>query len=359
LNEEGWSCRHARCGEKVGLTDAAEAFRLSGLLGKIPVQQKAFVLCTKNHLTEISWVTAWREMVHQLKFQTKAAKQAADVQKNQTDKQEQYTANIRFADKSSRFFREAQSPEHAYAEMRRLRELLRRYADRPWPRSWQLRDSLYDLVSALYSYNELKKYAEVMMDQDLSYRLLRRLYHTVGGTQRTVSFPDAAAAVGLDSNQALGVFDYLTANELITPVTEDGQAVRLTSRGIREIQQSEISPDEPTEHFSPQVIQHNVFNAPVGNVQGPQSHAHVTQNIGASVEGVLREVEKIRQRINGLQLENHAHAVELVDELEQQVQSSKPPRNSIKSLLGELVTTTKDIAVEVAASAISKSLGIN
>lgn len=179
-----------------------------------------------------------------------------------------------------------------------------------------------------------------------------------GGARQPVFFPEAATEEGLNDNDSIGVLNYLINNGLVTLETDDGW-VRLTERGVAEIEHAEDFPNEPTEHFPTQVIQQNIFNAPVANVQGPQSHAQVNQNVGADISEVLREVEKIRQRIRQIPLEDSTQASQLLEELEQHVQSPKPPLRSIKAVLKELVEMTKDIAVEVAAAAISKSLSIS
>lgn len=358
--DKGWRCRHHQCDQRIGLTDMAEAFRLGGALGNIPDELRAFVVCPRRHVSEIPWHVAWSEMIAHLSDLTASAKSAAKVQKNEknAESQEKYVLNTKFADKSSALLEEALALEYTYTDRKQLRARLRPYAGRRWPRSRRLRDSLYDLLAMLWSFDQAQLSAEILMAQDLNYRLLRRLYHVTGGARQRVFFPEAAAEEGLNNNDAIGVLNYLIDNGLVTLETDDGW-VRLTERGVAEIEHAEDFPNEPTEHFPTQVIQQNIFNAPVANVQGPQSHAQVYQNAGTDISQVLREVEKIRQRIWQIPLEDSAQAAQLVEELEQHVQSPKPPLRSIKAVLKELVETTRDIAVEVAAAAISKSLGIS
>lgn len=102
---------------------------------------------------------------------------------------------------------------------------------------------------------------------------------------------------------------------------------KLTHQGIKEVERSLQKPEEPTEHFSLQIIQN--FNAPVGAVQtGPHATANVTQNIGAGLSDVFSLLEQLKLQVSELPQEQQEDASVSIEALEYELklQDKNPKR---------------------------------
>jgi hypothetical protein len=189
------------------------------------------------------------------------------------------------------------------------------------------------------------------------YQMLHKLWEAVGGKEYAeADFFGIARAMGLNEDEANEIYGYFTSEGLFGNRGVDG-GVSLSHKAIVEIEQSITQPNSGTEHFPSTVIQN--FNAPVGSVQtGSHSVAHVTQNFGSSASEVINLIRELRQNLQTLPPDQRQEAIEVVDALEEEVQSSTPRKGRIKAFLGQLGEFTANTASSVIAAAIAKSLGM-
>lgn len=189
------------------------------------------------------------------------------------------------------------------------------------------------------------------------YQVLHKLWEATGGREYVdVDFFEVARQAGLCEGEVQEVYHYFTNEGLFGNRLVDG-GVSLSHQAIVEIEQSVANPGRGTEHFPSTVIQH--FNGPVGSVQtGPHSVAHVTQNFGAGASDVLNLIRELRESLQSFPPEQRQEVIEVVDALEEEVQSSAPRKGRIKAFLGQLSSFTANTASNVIAAAIAKSLGM-
>lgn len=197
----------------------------------------------------------------------------------------------------------------------------------------------------------------VQEKQRRRYLMLHKLWEAVDGREhKTVDFMEVATQAGFSEEEAKEIYNYFTdegffANRRVV------WGVSLSHKAIIEIEQSITNPNRDTEHFPSTVIQN--FNGPVGSVQtGSHSVAYVTQNFGASASDVMNLIRELRQNLQTLPPDQRQEAIEVVDALEEEVQSPAPRKGRIKAFLGQLGTFTANTASSVIASAIAKSLGM-
>jgi hypothetical protein len=188
------------------------------------------------------------------------------------------------------------------------------------------------------------------------YRVLRKLYDEADGeVGRGVSYRKVQEELRLADSEWWPTYYYLEAEGLIEEVASS--LVGITGPGVDEIERSRKAPREPTEHFPATVIQY--FTAPVGAVHtGPHSSSEVTQNFGANASEVLGLLQELRQGFQSLPEDEREQAMEVVDALEEEIQSQNPRKGSIRAFLGQIGSFAADTAANVAAAAIAKSLGM-
>jgi hypothetical protein len=101
------------------------------------------------------------------------------------------------------------------------------------------------------------------------------------------------------------------------------------------------------------------INGPVGVVQtGAQSNAQVKQTFGTKTSDVLELIREFRQSLQSLPPDQQQEAAEVVDALEEEIQSDTPRKGRIKAFLFQLASFTSNTASNVIATAISRALGI-
>lgn len=189
------------------------------------------------------------------------------------------------------------------------------------------------------------------------YLVLHKLWEAAGGRENVdVDFFEVARQAGLSEDEAHDVYNYFTNEGLFGTRLVDG-GVSLSHQAIVEIEQSVANPSRGTEHFPSTVIQN--FNAPVGSVQtGPNSVAHVTQNFGAGASDVLNLIRELRQSLQFFPADQRQEVIEVVDALEEEVQSPSPRKGRVKAFLSQIGSFTANTASNVIATAIAKSLGM-
>jgi hypothetical protein len=188
------------------------------------------------------------------------------------------------------------------------------------------------------------------------YRVLRKIYDAAGGeVGNGVPYRKVQEELNLGDIEWWPTYYYLEAEGLIEEVASS--LVGVTGVGVDEMERSKKSPPEGTEHFPATVIQY--FNGPVGSVQtGAHSSSQVTQNFGFNTTEVLKLLEELRRGFQSLPEGEREQAIEVVDGLEEEIQSSNPRRGRIRVFLGQIGSFAANTASSVAADAIAKSLGM-
>lgn len=197
----------------------------------------------------------------------------------------------------------------------------------------------------------------VQRKQERRYLMLLKLWEAVGGKEGVqVDYMEVARAASFETEEAKEIYKYFM-NEGFFQNRRVVWGVTLSHKAVIEVEQSISNPTGGTEHFSSTVIQN--FNAPVGSVQtGPHSTANVTQNFGSSASEVLALIPELRESLQALPPGDREEAIEIVDALEEEVQSPAPRKGRLKAFLGQLGSFTANTASNVIADAIAKSLGM-
>jgi hypothetical protein len=197
----------------------------------------------------------------------------------------------------------------------------------------------------------------VQRKQERRYLMLLKLWEAVDGKEYvTVDFMEVAQKAGVAEDEAEEIYNYLWGEEMFGD-RRPTWLVQLSHRAIVEIEQSLNYPERGTSHFPSTVIQN--FNAPVGSVHtGPNSSSNVTQHFGANVSEVVGLLNQLRSDFQSFPPEQKEEALEVVDALEEEIQSPTPRKGKIRAFLGQLATFTANTASSVAAEAIAKSLGM-
>lgn len=146
----GWFC--PRCGERVGMSDEAEAFLLRGALGDIPDSFEAYVVCSGGHSTQIPWAQAWNVMRNHLAgLYARARGKAAGYEQRTDPKFKPLLERERaFERKSYLLMSKGELMEYANAEPGGLLAGLKAFAHKSWPK--RDREALYHLLAATESY---------------------------------------------------------------------------------------------------------------------------------------------------------------------------------------------------------------
>ena len=190
------------------------------------------------------------------------------------------------------------------------------------------------------------------------YLLLDKIYELTDGDESKILMLEAPEE--LDSKEVLSIVRYLAGEGLVDSLADEAPLLRISHRGVVEVEYSRLNPREPTEHFSAQVIQH--FHGTVGSVQtGNQNVANVRQEIGdPQLVDLLREV---RRHLKGETSDVQREGSELLDGLEAEVNASSPSESRIKLYLtglGNFVKDTgKDLLVEIGSKLITNQIGLS
>jgi len=185
----------------------------------------------------------------------------------------------------------------------------------------------------------------VLKKQQNRYKMLKAIYEAGSSEYRPVNLYDIGKELGLVREEINDAELYLLGQGLITRFDDQG-GIRLMHKGTVEVESSIQHPNNPTEHFSTQVIQpiQNFYGA-VGAVQNAShSTANVTQNIGISAPELLNILGELRRRLQNSSLspEQQTEAIDLVDSIEEETKSPTPKPSRLKAFMMSLT----QIAVE-------------
>lgn len=180
--------------------------------------------------------------------------------------------------------------------------------------------------------------------QEQRYAILRYMYIVEFEEKNNRVDPFRAHLIALSlpySEQEIeSALTYLAGEHLARVVAtymNGTKSYKLTHQGVKEIESSFQKPEEPTEHFPPQIIQN--FNGPVGAVQtGTHATANVTQNVGADLSAVLSSLEQLKLQVSELpqkQQEDVSVSIEVLeDELKLQDKNPRRIRAALAGLKG-------------------------
>jgi hypothetical protein len=223
-----------------------------------------------------------------------------------------------------------------------------------------------------------------MKEEDLMYNLryimrenqkkrllvLRGLFDLSFGVPCIVSISIFCKVTEIDDYDVLEAARYLEEEGLLT-IKEDvkdewagaptpGPYLRLTHKGIVEVEQSITNPTEPTPNFPATVIhQYNNYNASVGAVQtGQYSTAHAVQNSSVEFPEAIKHTENLRQQIKSLPSESQEAATQLIGGLEDEFRLSQPRKARVRAFLKELYELTDKISVRKSLASLAKQYDI-
>ena len=159
--------------------------------------------------------------------------------------------------------------------------------------------------------------------------------------------------------------DYLQSKDLLDKAGMDG-FLKITARGIDEIEKAMGSPEQGTEHFPPNVTLHvqtmNVGN--VGNVEGSQQNIVGSTNVtavqnmqqGMTIEdfaNLAREIRSFQQDL-GLSPEDEEILEAELKTIEAQASSPKPKLKLLKEVAG----TVRGILVKAAPGIVTAGVKV-
>lgn len=181
----------------------------------------------------------------------------------------------------------------------------------------------------------------IVQKQKVRYGLLLRIYELTDGDETQIlnlEIPEGLE--GLDSREALSALDYLAGEGLLKSLANEAPLVSITHLGVVEVEKSLLSPKQPTEHFSPQVIQQH-FHGAVGAVQtGNQNVANISQNI--SDQDVIGLLEELKLHMVDEPPERQRQGIELLEGLEHEIRAPEQSKPRIRLFLEGLGSFVKD-----------------
>jgi len=198
----------------------------------------------------------------------------------------------------------------------------------------------------------------ILEKQRKRYLLLLKIYELTGGDESKMMMLEVPE--GLNSEEVQSIVDYLAGEGLVESLADEAPLLKITHRGVVEVEQSLLNPKEPTEHFSQQVIQN--FHGPVASVQtGNQSVSNVTQTISGDPH-LIDLIQQLRHHIVDETPEKQREGYELLEGLQSEVIASGPSESRMRLYLkglGSFVKDTgKDLLVEIGSKVIGGQLGL-
>jgi hypothetical protein len=192
----------------------------------------------------------------------------------------------------------------------------------------------------------------ILEKQKKRYGLLLRVYELTGGDEAKILMLEAPE---LDSNEVQSIVLYLAGEGLVQSLADEAPLLRITHRGVVEVEESLLNPKQSTEHFLPQVIQH--FHGDVGSVQtGNQNVANVVQNLASDAD-MLALLRELRRHIVDEPAEKQQQGLELLEGLEIEVKAETQSKPRMKVFLEALGTFVKDTGQKLLVEIGSRLVG--
>jgi hypothetical protein len=209
---------------------------------------------------------------------------------------------------------------------------------------------------------------EIRERQSRRFRFLKHLYDETQNfykkeTTRSNQIPlfstdDLGDELGFTAAETEQIVRYLSDEGLVKRVT--GKSTTIAHRGVIEVEDALTKPDQPTDHFPPNVVQYIVSAQQITNSsiqQGTVDSIIVT--LPSSALADMREfIETLRSILSDLPLsdEDKAEATAEMATIESQLQSPRPKRNIIRTSLETLMRILRDVPANVAANIIAANL---
>jgi hypothetical protein len=198
-------------------------------------------------------------------------------------------------------------------------------------------------------------------NQEKRLLLLRKLFEISFGDRALVSTSIFAQMTGWYEHD---VAERLAEEGLLTIESGEGYDcitppphLRLTYKGIIEVERSITNPTEATEHFPSTVIQN--FNASVGAVQaGPYSTAHAVQSLGGEIPRAFKLTSNLRLKFKSLPSEAQEAASQLIEGLEDEFRLSQPRRARVKAFLKGLGELSDDSSVRKILDSLARQYSV-
>jgi hypothetical protein len=198
----------------------------------------------------------------------------------------------------------------------------------------------------------------IVAKQRKRYALLKRVYELTNGDETKPIILEPPE--NIQPSELLSIIDYLSGEGLLESLADNAPFVRISHRGVVEVEESLLNPTKPTEHFLSQVIQH--FHGSVGSVQtGNQNIAYVTQQI-ADLD-VRELIKELRKHLMDETSDVKREGGELLDGLEAELSSGSKSESRIKLYLNGLAAfvkdTGKELLVEITSKVITNQMGLS
>lgn len=174
-------------------------------------------------------------------------------------------------------------------------------------------------------------YQYVLEQDKRRFNVLKAIYRDSNGeNDKATTSCYICQKTGVCGEDLLHILEYLEKQQLIKPIGtlysiyNGGAIVRITHKGVREVEGAIKRPYEPTEHFPAHSFQE--FNGPVGVAQfGNNNTANVTQNIGFSeVDDLVTKLSKLIKSSPISEL-NKEDAIEATNRLTELVKKEQTP----------------------------------
>ncbi|SDP94698.1 hypothetical protein SAMN05428975_3976 [Mucilaginibacter sp. OK268] len=167
------------------------------------------------------------------------------------------------------------------------------------------------------------------------FRYLNYLYEQAGGSLNAVyDMEELGNELGFEYNLMRNVVDYLMNEGLIEPHGLGG-TIRLSHKGVKEVEQANESPDEATEHFGP-IITYNIHSSGEGNIvnMGNNNVFNLSQTFDRSA--IKAQTQKIKDVLGDdifIDEDKRNEALALLTLLLAEVQAGGPSKDTIGLLL--------------------------
>lgn len=207
------------------------------------------------------------------------------------------------------------------------------------------------------------------------WQMLRKFYEITDGQagRHIISMWDVGKELGWGRETTTATYDYLQGERLLKGMTIGGGAT-ITHEGVKEVEQAEDHPDQPTQHFPPNIIiygnytngdvisvgQGNAFarNIDMNDVTFNQTWIQVSKSV--DLEKLASELSILRQALKK-EPSTDEHDVAIGNITSAEIEAKKGNGPKALEYLSKAGKWSLDVAskigVSVAAEAIKESIG--
>lgn len=142
--DDGWLCEGFECGERIGWDGIVDAFRISGILGDLPRDPAAYVLCPEGHCTTVEWDLALEAMREELAAYADYAPVRGGTGGSHTKS---------FVERANALVTRADPGSYLYKSLADIRRDLEKYSCRRW--ASLDREQLYRTLALLEAHGQV------------------------------------------------------------------------------------------------------------------------------------------------------------------------------------------------------------